>query len=69
MFKNATIYPLFFLIAAAGCKTVDSIAVPIHNASTDMNSSTQNIDIPLGENTLHTGMKLKGGRVVIEKQF
>jgi|GEM_PF-5357006 len=66
MTKIAT--TLFSLFVIVSCGMVDSIVVPINNATLDLNRTAGSLDMP--DNLFpETDMKLKGNKVVIEKHF
>ena len=59
---------LLSLLAGAGCHEMDTLLVPINNATVDLNHTKENFSMPT---ELFPGAKihLKGSKLAIEKHF
>jgi len=69
MLKIVATGSVFLLFFFSGCKeAINSIAVPVNNATVDLNQSSQTIHMPLGLFP-ETGFKFKGTGLTMEQNF
>jgi hypothetical protein len=65
-------YLIYFVCAVLmiGCtKEVDKIVVPIHRASENIHTVTEDLDMPAIEGIPDTEFHVKNGKIALEKKF
>ena len=68
-FQMHTLYSFLLIFFITGCTgEIDKVAVPLNNATLELNQTAQKIDMPVAIFP-KTGLKLKGSKLVIEKHF
>ena len=63
------IYPVFAVLVIGCTKEIDEVVVPIHRASENLHTTTEEMDMPEIEGIPDTELHFKDSKLVLEKKF